>query len=521
MHRDFKPDNVIVGKDGRVRVMDFGLARLKKGDTIPPENMPLPNSDLTVVEGVIGTPAYMAPEQFDGLDADARSDQFSFGVVMFEALTGSRPYAKDLIPTKTTPAPTIPANAHVPARVAEVVVRAVAVDPAKRFDSMPALLATLAIDPAAPRRRVAIGLGGIVIVAGAVAATRWFAPPIAKPCEGIDQRLAGIWDAKIKAGIETAYVATKVPFAAKSFAALAPAIDRYATGWVTMSTQSCQATRVRRDQTEEVLSLRQACLDEDLAELGALTKLLADPNQLVVEKAETIVDELDKLARCANVAALRAPGTPPPELAPQLAQIHTAVADAQANTIVSRYPPAIVAANKAVELAQHAGFQPALAQALGVQGAVLQATGNNTRAEQTLMQMVWTAEAAKRDDLVARGGIALANSAMYSQPPRSAEARVWLGLSVAAAKRVGIDHEFESDYKLIEAVLDVQQGNVTAAVIAGEASFAATEKEYGKNSSVLFGHEILLAGTLALALEYAKAAPHYEHALAVRRSARR
>ena len=521
VHRDFKPDNVLVAKDCRVRVMDFGLARLKRGDTIPPESAapvltPDSTPDPTIVEGVIGTPAYMAPEQFDGIDGDARSDQFSFGVVLFEALTGGRPYAKDLVPTKASPQPSIPASAHVPARVAEVAVRAVATDPAKRFASMNELLAALAVDPAAPRRRVAIGLGGIVVVAGAVVATRLFAPPVAKPCEGIDQRLNGIWDTKTKAGIEAAYLATKVPFAGKSFAALAPALDRYASGWVTLSTESCQATRVRRDQTEEVLSLRQACLDEDLAELGALTRLLADPNPLVVSKAEGIVDELDKLARCSNVAALRAPGAPPPELAGQLAAIHVAVTDAKANTIVSRYGPAIVAANKAVELAQKAGFQPALAEALGVQGAVQQAVGNNEQAEATLTQMVWIAEASKRDDLVARAGIALANAMMYAQPPRSAEARVWLGLSVAAAKRVGVDHEFESDYKFIEAVVDVEQGNVTAAVAAGEASFAATEREYGKNSGVLFGHEILLAGTLALALEYAKAAPHYEHALAVR-----
>jgi tetratricopeptide (TPR) repeat protein len=517
VHRDFKPDNVLVGKDGRVRVMDFGLARFKKGDTIPPENVaPVTTADPTIVEGVIGTPAYMAPEQFDGIDADARSDQFSFGVVLFEALTGGRPYAKDLVPTKASPQPSIPASLHVPARVADVAVRAVSIDPAKRFGSMNELLAALAIDPAAPRRRVAIGLGGIVIVAGAVVATRWFAPPAAKPCEGIEQRLSGIWDSKTKTGIEAAYLATKVPFAGKSFAALAPALDHYATAWVAMSKESCQATRLRRDQTEEVLSLRQACLDEDLAELGALTQLLADPNPLVVSKAETIVDELDKLARCGNVAALRDPGAPPPELAPQLAAIHAAVTDAKANTIVSRYAPAMIAANKAVELAQKAGFQPALAEALGVQGGVQQAAGNNEQAEATLTQMAWIAEVSKRDDLVAKAGIALANAMMYAQPPRSAEARVWLGLSIGAAKRVGMDHDFESDYKFIEAVVDVEQGNVTAAVAAGEASFAATEREYGKNSGVLFGHEILLAGTLALALEYAKAAPHYQHALAVR-----
>jgi len=93
---------------------------------------------------------------------------------------------------------------------------------------------------------------------------------------------------------------------------------------------------------------------------------------------------------------------------------------------------------------------------------------------------------------------------------------VWLGLALAAARRVGLDHVLDSDFKLVEAVLDIQEGNVTAAVAAGEAAFAASEKEYGKDSGVLFGHEILFAGTLARALQYAKAAPHYEHALTVR-----
>ena len=81
----------------------------QKGDTLPPgERRAGGDRRPDVVEGVIGTPAYMAPEQFDGIDADARSDQFSFGVVLFEALTGGRPYAKDLVPTKTSPQPSCP-----------------------------------------------------------------------------------------------------------------------------------------------------------------------------------------------------------------------------------------------------------------------------------------------------------------------------------------------------------------------------------------------------------------------------
>lgn len=200
VHRDFEPDNVIVGKDGRVRVMDFGLARLKKGDTIPPEDIAsVVRSDLTVVEGVIGTPAYMAPEQFDGIEADVRSDQF--------------------FPTKASPQPSIPANAHVPARVAEVAVRAVSTDPAKRFASMTELLAALAVDPAVPRRRVAIGLAGIVVVAGAVVATRWLAPPAVTPCEGIDQRLTAQAHEPLEAAIA---IATRVQIAP---ALLQPARD--------------------------------------------------------------------------------------------------------------------------------------------------------------------------------------------------------------------------------------------------------------------------------------------------------
>ena len=526
VHRDFKPENVIVGKDGRVRVMDFGLARNRKGDTIPPppsyddESTEITTGplrpDLTSIDGVIGTPAYMAPEQFDGFDGDAASDQFAFGVVLFEALTGARPYGADLVPNKGTPTPQIPASAHVPARIADVAIRAVSVDPTKRFASMIELLAALSADPSGPRKRIAIGLGAIVVVAGAVAATRMFAPPVAKPCEGIEQRLNGIWDVKTKAGIEAAYLATKVPFAGKSFAALAPAIDRYAASWIAMSTESCQATRVRRDQTEEVLSLRQACLDESLVELGALTKLLADPNALVISKADGVVDELDKLARCTNVAALRAPTAPPPDIAANVSEIRQLVAEAKANLIAARMPTAIVAANKALERSQKLTFSPVLSEAYGVYGAAQQAAGNSSEAETALTQMVWTGEAGKRDDLVAKGAIALANAMIAAQPPRSGEARVWLGLSVSAAKRIGLDHAFESDYKLIEAVVDVQQGNVTAAVAAGEASFVASEQEYGKNSGVLFAHELLFAGTLARALEYAKAAPHYEHSLAVR-----
>lgn len=522
VHRDFKPDNVIVGSDGRVRVMDFGLARHRPSETAPgaPAELSLPTSrtaDLTVVEGVIGTPAYMAPELFDGEQADAGSDQFSFGVVLFEALFGGRPYEKDLVPTMESPRPMIPAT-DVPTRITEIAVRAVAGDPSKRFASMNELLAVLALDPNAQRRRIAVGLGAITVVALAVVTTRVMSSAAPPPCRGIEQRLAGVWDDATKTRIAAAYVASKLPFAAKAFAALAPALDRYASDWIAMSEESCKATRVRRDQTEDVLSLRQACLDRAHAELAALTKLLAEPNTLVIEKAAGVVEGLDNIDRCGNIVALRAPGAAPPELASKLAEIQGLIIDAKTEAIVSRPLPAVIKANKAVELARATGFQPIIAEAMSVQGGIQLAAGNQAQAEATLTQAAWTAEVGRRDDLLAKTTTGLAQMMVSAPQPRAAEARIWLGLSLAAAKRIGLEHSLDSSTKLVEAVLEIYEGNVTAAVAAGEASFAASEKQYGKDSGVLYGQEILFAGTLARALEYAKAAPHYEHAIATRAS---
>ncbi|HEY0097284.1 MAG TPA: serine/threonine-protein kinase, partial [Archangium sp.] len=102
VHRDFKPTNVLVGKDGRVRVTDFGLARPHNApaelgadtpapDTGPVKGHSLLELNLTQRGAVRGTPAYMAPEQFRGATADVRSDQFSFAVSLWEALHGERP----------------------------------------------------------------------------------------------------------------------------------------------------------------------------------------------------------------------------------------------------------------------------------------------------------------------------------------------------------------------------------------------------------------------------------------------
>jgi serine/threonine protein kinase len=175
VHRDVKPDNVMVGDDGRARVLDFGLVRsvspgLDMLDRLVPQGSsgdadPLA-AKLTRTGAIIGTPAYMALEQLAGDVVDARSDQFGFCVLAFEALHGERPFAGDDLDTLA--ANLTAGRIHTPkrrelARVDEVLARGLRVLPSSRWPSMDALADALDL-ARAPRARVPrrawLGLAG-------------------------------------------------------------------------------------------------------------------------------------------------------------------------------------------------------------------------------------------------------------------------------------------------------------------------------------------------------------------------
>jgi serine/threonine protein kinase len=193
VHRDFKPENVLRGGDGRVRVVDFGLvaSREDAGAASPAvaDDATLDLAkDVTLTHTglVLGTPAYMAPEQHRGEPADARSDQFGFAVACYEALYGERPFAgttyREMVRNVNAGAiRPAPADTSVPPAIRGVLERALSVSPEARFPSMAALLDALlaATSVAAPtatnppaeqrqarRRWPLLALVGAVLVAG-------------------------------------------------------------------------------------------------------------------------------------------------------------------------------------------------------------------------------------------------------------------------------------------------------------------------------------------------------------------
>ena len=191
VHRDFKPDNVLLGKDGRVRVSDFGLARAlgtfgdptqvavtDRGGGPPRTDVDVtrsPMSNLTRTGAVMGTPMFMAPEQHEGRRADERSDQFAFCVALYHALYGDWPFegktsialADNVINGVMKPPPK---DAKVPPRLRKILLRGLAKDPAERFPSMESLLAELSVPATKSKKPLVLAIAALLLVGGGGAA---------------------------------------------------------------------------------------------------------------------------------------------------------------------------------------------------------------------------------------------------------------------------------------------------------------------------------------------------------------
>jgi len=333
VHRDFKPQNVMVAGDGGVRVMDFGLASDVSGSdgdggAVPTDLRqvavaPTPETVALTRTGVLlGTPIYMAPEQFRGQPADARSDQFSFCVALFEAVHGERPFPSDTLPqlmeavlagrVREPAARTrVP---RIPSFLRRLLLRGLSPDPAARFPSMRALLDQLRADPARRRRTVAAGaVVAVAFLAGGAGVHR-VATRGERMCGGAAAKLDGMWevgDGARRQAVQRAFLATGRDFAEQTWTRVSAMLDEYGRRWTAMYTDSCQATHVRGDQSAEVLDLRTSCLEGPRGALGALTELFTRADGAVLAEAVNAVQALPPIERCADVPALRAVVPPP------------------------------------------------------------------------------------------------------------------------------------------------------------------------------------------------------------------
>ncbi|MCX4242025.1 serine/threonine-protein kinase [Paraliomyxa miuraensis] len=297
VHRDFKPANVIVSPEDRPRVLDFGLARslAEEESTVDHDESPLRPAAMRIE----GTPAYMAPEQWAGGPVGAAADQFAYCAVLYEALTGDRPFAGDTVAsiargvTEGQLRPS-PHEASLPAFVRRALRRGLSTEPNHRWPSMRALL-----DALSARRRATRWL--VVAAASlAVAAVLWLQPAPTETCEADPTRLAQTWDDARRAAVVEA-LATASPDSDDVPSPVAARLDGLAEQWQQTWVEACEAGRSEdEDEGDDgaALDLRMRCLEDVRRELQATVDALARADADTARRAAELVELLPAPRSC-------------------------------------------------------------------------------------------------------------------------------------------------------------------------------------------------------------------------------
>src|SRR5450631_2762624 len=498
VHRDFKPDNVMVGRDGEVRVMDFGLARQVAekpavGERITPtvgalvegtDQGPAPVGDpmttvllnsgrssaptptgpvdlqatsvmfemqLTRTGAMMGTPAYMAPEQFLGTTTDARTDQFSFCVALYEALYGERPFSGNTMFALTTAVVQgqvreAAQSSKVPLWVRKVLLRGLKAQADERYPSMHDLIEALGKNPNTARRRF-LAVAAVMLVP--VALTLGVHQSLANHksiCGAGPARLAGVWDLTAagepeparQAAIHSAFLHTGKSYASEVYATVNRILSGYSQSWAKMYREACEATNARGEQSAEVLDLRMTCLQERLGGLRALTDVFSDANGQVVENAVSAANNLGSLDRCADVPLLRSVVRPPedPKTRARVAELRQQLAGVKALYDSGRYHEGLKDAPGRIEEVRALGYQPLIAETLFAIGMMYSKSNDVPAAERALVDSYLAADASRDDEVRAEDATNLVWVVGY-QEGRYADAQRWAKYADAILQRLG------------------------------------------------------------------------------------
>ncbi len=425
VHRDIKPENVMIDGEGRTRLMDFGLAG-REARNAPTHDGETAHDDRdlsTRSDGIFGTPAYMAPEQFSG-KAGPQADQFALGACLFEAV-----YGKRIRPSRMEPASVVaeeaivlPNQAGVPKAVRAILTRTLQVDPSARFGSMRQLADALgqAQRPRSGRAALtmtALAIGGLL---GALA----LGGPRETRCTGALSQIESAWNDDRARTMGETFVAEGGPAAEATWARLRPRIDDYRDRWVAAHEATCEAAQIRGDISTTQMDHRMTCLRDRRAHLAALADVLGEGGVAALADGQPAVGALPSIDECADPKYLARAGYTEETVVDDEAV--AAVARAKLQLLLSDAKGARVSAARAVDAARSEGGH-ALAQALLVRG-LAEATLREDTAYDTLVSAYEHARTVGADQAAAEAAGALVGVCHWDLQ-RPDEALWWLRIA--------------------------------------------------------------------------------------------
>lgn len=545
VHRDVKPQNIMVGKFGETVLLDWGLAKLAVGGAndpdaqgAEPQVMDSEGVDETVVGTTVGTPAYMSPEQARGdiSAVDCLSDVFCLGSVLFELASGKPPFKRK---EKGKPGRVLrdlqQTAGAVPAPLVTIIRKAMAEDKADRYSSASELaqeVRRFQADRLVAAHRYSLSLlvrrwlrrnlafsvssaaiGLVVVVMFMVARSG----VLSQLCVNLDAPLQGVWDADRRTDMRRAFLRTKKSYAAETYGKVSALLDAYASSWVAAREDACEDTHYTGEQSARFLDLRMACLGTRLEALSALVQVLAKkPDVEVLGNAVDASASLPGLDRCTDIAALTAVVPPPEESAVEarVARVRRDIARGAASYDAGLQQAAEAIWRSALAEAEDMDYPPLTARVLSELSRLLIEKAHTEEAQTTLLRAFHQAALARDDSLTATLWLHQLRLVGLLQSRREVVEDL-LPLAEAAQVRARVDPADRWRMRRLRGLLAIRAGDYHAANAHAQAAVHGFRDVFGADHPTVGESLSDLADTYAELADFERAHETYLDALAI------